>query len=1409
MTKLEYISRVSDCTASDVVRSAEGWMKFLNTAAKFYKYPFEDQLLIYAQRPDATACASAEIWRTKMRCWINRGAKGIALMDKQASNKLRYVFDVSDVHKVTGGRDPNLWKFGKEHTAAVLTALHQRYGNLDSNAMFPGQIMKLSRQIALEYQKEILQKIESKKARSSLEKIDAQVLNSSLVDLLQSSMAYTILVRCGIHPEEYRDTLNFDLISSFDTVPSLSILGNYTADLCKPVLMEIGKAIQKNQEKNLQKSLANSSDMRYNALKRESETGNIERTGEHGKNGDHVSQSGGHLPSESHEGREGGRIDEVRAEKAAVSDGAPENRLLNSDADRQGDGASTGSTGTGRTANGNPDRTDDEGAGSDRGTQSTRSNEMGGDGEQHPAHSGGNREQGTHLFGGKPGIIESKTVKAEEKTSSAFSISQEDMDSVLKSGSGFENGKYRIYHHFQKREDSKTNIDFLKKEYGTGGGSHIFPDGFRGDTWHDFKGISISRNGSALSNPDLWLRWTKVEKRLRELIGNDNYLTEEEKERYPDYLESISAPQYEIDAERKIARQRYINAHSELSPAEKRDTLAFRLSDFIRDLDGYEKRLLENVERPDLADMTAEEMEHQLADPATTQQLIDFLELVQRKTTSVYSRSNAWRFRQELDELHPMRYQYQTGDIVLIDRAKYEISELSADSVSVRNVDFPLSQKQFNRSEFEEKLGEHPENDRLKAVFMENQVSDEQAENPSDSIIFSIGSSEHPVFYNKDGSDRFTDLSFALGNKLLGILDEKQNREREDKNKHVGWYKKTDFQISVVINGQTFDYDGRFDIGDGEGDLLAHIKNFYEYSLSPNCPFIPEWKRKGEDYYKDQMETLHWGHDVLIPFLEQHTELTPEDEKLLEEILATEPDWFRKTVVKADQQGEKQPGYADVPNFMDDYNAVKERYPQNIVLYQVGDFFEMLGPDARIASTLLELHMTTRSLSDIGRVAMCGFPVHGLNQNIEKLRKEYGVTVSVIDSVSRNRIVYFMEAYPKDREQIFYPSGNKVPAQDTPDEVEQSDAEIPEPVRNDSIENTETTDNFSDIDPAAVRDALAQNGIVDGKVVDPGALRHNPFIQQVEKDVEQFAKDSESEREEREKSGHLTQETRDGDEAHTAKPTYQVGDTVYLEDTAFLVEQIGDYEVELRDPTLAYPIFRSEKKENLDNLLWSDARNTKYLPDAKVITQRPNYEVTVSVSDAPTLEKRMREAGVSTAQFVHDNGSVTFSFVENDRDIVNNMIADLRLGDAPDTKTEPVKLRQIVIDLTPRTDVSSRIPEENLSSPEPQSRNFHITDEHLGEGGAKIKFQNNLAAIRTLQEIEFDERSATPEEQEILSHYVGWGSLPQAFDENNAAWADEFKELYALLSPQEYQAARATTLNAHYTSPTVIKAMYQ
>ncbi|WP_270463475.1 LPD25 domain-containing protein [Holdemanella biformis] len=485
-------------------------------------------------------------------------------------------------------------------------------------------------------------------------------------------------------------------------------------------------------------------------------------------------------------------------------------------------------------------------------------------------------------------------------------------------------------------------------------------------------------------------------------------------------------------------------------------------------------------------------MEQHLSDPSTVQQLIDFLAQVQWKTTSVFSRSNGWKFTEELRELYPLCYLYNESDVVYIGADKYEIATLTEEKVYLQNAEFPILGQEYSRADFEEKLTENPANDHLKVVVTEKQRTEAPSEKKQDGIQFSIGFSEHPAFYDRQLNDRYTDLSFALGNKLLGILDEKQHREREG-DKNIGWYHKTDFVIKAVIGGEEFNYEGRFDIGDGEGDLIAHIKNFYDYALSP----------KGEQLYGDDRESLLRGRDEFIPFLEQHTELTQEDEKLLDEIMATESDWYRT----AEEAEEKPQVYADKLN------------------------------------------------------------------------------------------------------------GSEAPA----------------------IETEQSTDDL-------------------------------------------------------------------------------IGREIIIDNRKYLIESIGKIsgDVSLRDITfqnnVGFPINRVEKIEYIQKLLEQEK------------TELP--------------------------------------------------------------------------------------PEEKTEAPATDRHNFRITDDAIGIGGAKEKFRNNMAAINLLHELEIENRLATPKEQEVLSRYVGWGGLSMAFDEHNAAWAEEFKELYASLSPEEYRAAMESTLTAFYTPPVVIKAMY-
>ena len=1098
--KYQLITELYRRTGIAVAKNPQAWQGFLSSACRNYKCRFDEQLLIYAQRPDAVAVAKLETWNRQFKRWVNKDSKGIAVFDpKGRRNTLKYYFDVSDTHEgYYGSRPVPIWQMDERYEQAVMERLSDRFGDVESTDL-ASDLMETAKNAVEDNLQDYFSQLKDCTKDSFLEELDDFNIEVIYRRLATNSVAFMLISRCGLDTNEFFDREDFADIVNFNTPATINAIGVATSDIAEMALREISQSIRNVQiaEKDQNRTFAQKTQAQYDKGRQQPERSEYNER-------NHLQQTGGLSYSRPNiTDRARASAWQVRFDAQGLSGEAQASDLSQSADIGQAERASARGRADSTPEVGASDEAALSRAGRDRGTERESTDAVGRTDEQHPQPSGGSDTDRTDL---QVSVAKEDEVRvnlptvdeqiemiaeAEDENASAFTISKEDIDSVLQKGSGVADGKYRIYRQFQKGEDRQKNIEFLKNEYGTGGGTHIFPDGFSGHSWYDSKGLAIDRNGT-YTNHDLVLKWSQVEKRLRELIKDNRYLNPKEKDHYADYLESVSAPQYEIDTQRKIARQRFIDAHRDLPPADKRDTLALRLSDFIRDLDRYEKDLLSVVERSDLADVTAEQMEQHLSDPSTVQQLIDFLAQVQWKTTSVFSRSNGWKFTEELRELHPLCYLYNEGDVVYIGADKYEIATLTEEKVYLQNAEFPILGQEYSRADFEEKLTENPANDHLKVVVTEKQRTEAPSEKKQDGIQFSIGFSEHPAFYDRQLNDRYTDLSFALGNKLLGILDEKQHREREG-DKNIGWYHKTDFVIKAVIGGEEFNYEGRFDIGDGEGDLIAHIKNFYDYALSP----------KGEQLYGDDRESLLRGRDEFIPFLEQHTELKPEDEKLLDEIMATESDWYRT----AEEAEEKPQANADKVN------------------------------------------------------------------------------------------------------------GSEAPV----------------------IEMEQSTDDL-------------------------------------------------------------------------------IGREIIIDNRKYLIESIGKIsgDVSLRDITfqnnVGFPINRVEKIGYIQKLLEQEK------------TELP-----------------------------------------------------------PEEKTE-----------TLATD----------------RHNFRITDDAIGIGGAKEKFRNNMAAINLLHELEIENRLATPEEQEVLSRYVGWGGLSMAFDEHNAAWAEEFKELYASLSPEEYRAAMESTLTAFYTPPVVIKAMY-
>ncbi len=234
------------------------WKKFLHTAGNVYRYPFKEQMLIYAQRPDATACASLELWNEKMNCWVNKGAQGIALIDEEGVHRsgLKYVFDVKDVHEARFiGRKPGRWQMEERHKDYVIDSLERIYGETDASRPFEARIVELSKRIAAEMASDVVtEQLSSSVEGSFLEGFDDLNLEVRLQETLAPSIAYMVLERCGMDTENV-DGLEFPYLHEFNTIEFLSVMGEATADLTEPILREIARSISAYERERAQEAV--------------------------------------------------------------------------------------------------------------------------------------------------------------------------------------------------------------------------------------------------------------------------------------------------------------------------------------------------------------------------------------------------------------------------------------------------------------------------------------------------------------------------------------------------------------------------------------------------------------------------------------------------------------------------------------------------------------------------------------------------------------------------------------------------------------------------------------------------------------------------------------------------------------------------------------------------------------------------------------------------------------------------------------------------------------------------------------------------------------------------------------------------------------------------------------------------
>ena len=1212
-TKLERISRLALETSRSITASPQQWKAFLDSAAWLYKYPFRDQVLIHAQKPEATACAEIGLWNERLHRWVNRGAKGIALIDtSEEKPHLRYVFDVSD----TNSRQNipfALWQAKPEMYPRIAEELQNSFGELrdttDPISVLFGTVMNAVMDNAGDYLEALRRELYGS-ALSSQEELDA-VFQTNVAD----SVAYTVLKRLGFDPNEYIPDDDFDLVSRFDTLETVSRLGEATADISEMILRQIERTVRA-VEKESRDILAKENGIGDTTGEKENE-----RSNSHGTD---LYASGRLSDPEPGTGQPAIRVDrQVRADAEAVSGGEEGRNADGTGSVGEADTAPHGDQRPVPRADRDPDPTDGPAGGRDRTLEGVGSDDLGAADEQHPEPGGGHRGELPGLQLTEPENeeaveeafpaslfdtpIQEEQFKQDAKrvrqptpqlslfdvqniegmdagTVPALRYSQQVIDEALTLGANDRNSRLIICAFFQKDHTPAENAAFLREHYGTNGAG-FYLDGRQYAVWYDQQGFRISMGDTVQGSMTMTFSWEEAARRVRELLDLGRYMPREELLR--------------------------VNVY-------ERTALAERLLFVARDLseEGREKGFL-----PSFRTLSGA-FDHE------SDQIVSLME----ESDSLKALTDEWHtftdaYREDRDLL---RFHYHRPTELL---RQLEDLQLEPVRFSVAEGYAPQPQRFISLDEID-KLLRGPD-------------------------------SEHGT------EERLAVYAFFLAH------PDAKEREKALRNMHgvSGSYGGND-NVSYDPKGVSFSH----------GDMTK-----------PYAKIEWNWTR-----VRQRIETL----------IEQNRFLSQADREQI-------PEYERKQIAASIVVA-----YRDAPEgYIRPYNGDPiAHYSENVAAVQ-----NLLQDPVQVRAIANELSLLTERTSPDDR-----------------------------HYEDRQTAVRQLVAYHAGEFSLF---GEK--REPIPEPVEESDLDKAKWLINAYYQaEFGSYADFSDLDHVGLAYTTDEADTYEISVF--ADLEQNCIVYRIDDQVVREVRTNSlaalNEYLEALDFGAMISDAQDAYESQKAAeaPTpspeprpYAVGDTVYLDNTVFQITNVTDMHVELLDPTLVYPVFRTENKERFEHLIRQDARNTMFVPPTR-----------------PSEEQVAAE--------------------------------------------EEVKLNSIVIDLRPSWEREEPKPEPVPVQPESNERiDFRITDDHLGEGGAKTKFQRNVAAIRTLKQIESEYRLATPEEQEILSQYVGWGGLPDAFDESKLQWSEEYTELKELLTPDEYRSARASTLNAHYTSPTVIRAMYQ
>ncbi len=1447
-TKQESIVLLAAQTAREIARGGEAYMAFLTTAANNFKYDFRDQLLIYAQKPEATACAEISFWNRHGR-WVNKGTTGIALLkDTNAPYKLRYVFDMSDTNS-RARRTVPVWRIQPQDESAVIETLANRYGTPQGGADLTASLLETAKAVTEDNAADYLTALCEVKNGSLLEELDTDNTEVWFKGILENSIGYMLLTRCGMDARAQFSAGDFAHIADFNTPETISILGTAASDISEMVLREIASTVLslRRQETRKRDSVAKQEKTPY----AESRKQTPERSDEDGTD---LSQRG-RLSSARPERTRNTEAGQVRDAAAQLSAGASERDLHGDAAVRQAGQPFAPDRPASPRDGGQPDAADGGAAGRDTGAESGRPDEMDGPDEQHPGGGRGSRADGPYLqlTDALPGEEEPPSLidwTATGSTGLEFShhdfnapsdISYYHEDSekneLLRTCDALKDYRPQIAAFFAGHSDRKERGDFLKGFFDNTYVEAILSNGQRAGyrAWDDV--LTLWRGAYLSREKEVFMRWTGVADTiygmilLRQWLDPDEHSLPSEAEQisFIEQAEAESASAFTLPQE---AIDYILCRGSGISQGKYRIYEQFQKDEGKQENIGFLRDEYGIGGHSDAIPGSGYWEEHDNKGITISRNLKDangkYLLTWAKAEKRIGELIAAGRYLSRAEKEHYPVYQAQAE----ARKARWDIVK-EIRSIIDDYVDFKTQ------------LGE---NEQCSEVLFARRCADSFGVGEKKCYILTReGSFVLPTLRDamqtiiKDNT-HLTERCEAMLATLSGPLAAPLEPTHEELNPPPPPKKEYRFSLgdTVYLGAQEYSliafnektvrlYDptfplinkemerAEFDRMLAENPLNDHLAQIVEEAPEPAGSEAPEEPAPPQDGAAlAEARTEPFGYDLGFGHLGNgvtvwnRLELQDGDYKTVAHIAPDRTVTFYENGLPEDVRAQIEEFAAtsamtisatqDAPVFSapplerepvrdgswDDYKPIKEHNPDSLVLYQVGDFFELYGEDSRQVSPLLELETAVRTIPGIGRVAMCGFPAQALQGYTDRLNSRgFDVAAAAVEEGRRKTSFSPAPAMEKAKRLIneFCESEYQGPAHfENLKEIgvgctTVTDDELPFQAYVNLIDYR--LDRY-------VNDVLIdrrQYGSLQELIrYELSLLNFDDLIslsdKQISKAVQQEQKTPsppESSRvdemlRQAELAGRLYEQTGQAvfgfeegksqpvNPPQPSGPAIQPGTEFSLDGRRFIVDSVDEAAdtVSLRDTTFqnstGFPIFRSEHIE--------------------------------------TVQRALAET---------------------------------------EKEPEPIKLRSVVIDLTQRAD---REPEKSVNKeppappmprprgnlppillhpeiPSAERQDYRITDEHLGEGGEKTKFKNNLTAIQTLQQIEAENRLATPQEQEILARYVGWGGLPQAFDEKNAAWSNEYAQLRATLTEEEYNAARASTLNAHYTSPVVIKAIYK